>query len=60
MTIKHYIGATCSQVELQTASGKNRKTLAGNTKYALTDGAIKEDDPDSKSRKYTSYLPFWA
>jgi ATP-dependent DNA helicase RecG len=29
-------------------------------KDALTNGAIKEDDPDSKSRKYASYLPFWA
>ena len=29
-------------------------------KDALIDGAIKEDDPDSKSRKYASYLPFWA
>jgi len=29
-------------------------------KDALLDGAIKEDDPDSKSRKYASYLPFWA
>jgi ATP-dependent DNA helicase RecG len=21
---------------------------------------IKEDDPDSNSRKYASYIPFWA
>lgn len=27
---------------------------------ALADGVIKEDDPDSKSRKYASYLPVWA
>ncbi len=27
---------------------------------ALEDGAIKEDDPESKSRKYASYLPIWA
>jgi len=27
---------------------------------ALTDGVIKEDDPQSKSRKYASYIPFWA
>lgn len=27
---------------------------------ALEDGIIKEDDPESKSRKYASYLPIWA
>lgn len=27
---------------------------------ALEDGVIKEDDPESKSRKYASYLPIWA
>ena len=27
---------------------------------SLADGVIKEDDPDSKSRKYASYLPWWA
>ena len=27
---------------------------------ALTEGVIKEDDPESKSRKYASYIPFWA
>ena len=27
---------------------------------ALEDGAIKEDNPESKSRKYASYLPIWA
>ena len=27
---------------------------------ALEDGAVKEDDPNSKSRKYASYIPFWA
>ena len=27
---------------------------------ALTMGVIKEDDPESKSRKYASYIPFWA
>ncbi|MDR2497222.1 MAG: putative DNA binding domain-containing protein [Tannerellaceae bacterium] len=29
-------------------------------KDALTEKVIKEDDPESKSRKYASYLPFWA
>lgn len=27
---------------------------------AIEDGAVKEDDPESKSRKYASYIPFWA
>ena len=27
---------------------------------ALIEKIIKEDDPESKSRKYASYLPFWA
>lgn len=27
---------------------------------AIEDKAIKEDDPESKSRKYASYIPFWA
>ena len=27
---------------------------------ALIDKVIKEDDPESKSRKYASYIPFWA
>jgi ATP-dependent DNA helicase RecG len=26
----------------------------------LEEGLIKEEDPDSKSRKFASYLPFWA
>jgi len=27
---------------------------------AITEGVIKEDDPSNKSRKYASYIPFWA
>ncbi len=27
---------------------------------ALKEGVIKEDNPENKSRKYASYLPFWA
>lgn len=27
---------------------------------ALKEGVIKEDDPENKSRKYASYLPYWA
>ena len=29
-------------------------------KDALTEKVIKEDDPENKSRKYASYIPFWA
>lgn len=29
-------------------------------KDALEEGVIKKDDPESKSRKYPSYLPIWA
>jgi len=29
-----YIGTNCPQVEMETPTGKNRKTLAGNTKDA--------------------------
>ena len=29
-------------------------------KDTLDGGLIKEDDPESKSRKYASYIPFWA
>ena len=27
---------------------------------ALMEGAIKEDDPDNKSRKFARYIPYWA
>ncbi len=27
---------------------------------AIEEGVIKEDDPTSKSRKYASYIPYWA
>lgn len=27
---------------------------------SIEEGVIKEDDPNSKSRKYASYIPFWA
>ena len=29
-------------------------------KDSLEEGVIKKDDPESKSRKYPSYLPVWA
>jgi predicted HTH transcriptional regulator len=27
---------------------------------ALEEKIIKEDDPENKSRKYASYVPYWA
>jgi len=27
---------------------------------AIQSGVVKEDDPESKSRKHASYIPFWA
>lgn len=27
---------------------------------AIEEGVLKEDDPTNKSRKYASYIPFWA
>ena len=27
---------------------------------SLTENVIKEDDPEKKSRKFASYIPFWA
>jgi predicted HTH transcriptional regulator len=29
-------------------------------KETLEEGLIKEDDPENKSRKYASYIPYWA
>jgi len=39
---------------------QNAATASRIIRDALTDGVIKEDDPESKSRKYASYIPFWA
>lgn len=39
---------------------KNAATASRIIRDALKEGAIKEDDPESKSRKYASYLPIWA
>jgi hypothetical protein len=42
--LKTYIGTNCPYVGMQTSSGKNRKTLAGNTKdvFRLIQSSTKE------------------
>jgi predicted HTH transcriptional regulator len=39
---------------------KNSAIASRIIKDSLTEGVIKEDDPANKSKKYASYLPFWA
>jgi ATP-dependent DNA helicase RecG len=39
---------------------QNAATASRIIRDSLADGVIKEDDPQSKSRKYASYLPCWA
>jgi predicted HTH transcriptional regulator len=39
---------------------KNAAIASRIIKEALKDNAIKEDDPESNSRKYKKYIPFWA
>lgn len=39
---------------------KNAAIASRIIRDALKDGVIKEDDPESKSRKYAGYLPIWA
>ncbi len=39
---------------------RNYSTASRIIRDALVEGVIKEDNPENKSRKYASYLPFWA
>ena len=39
---------------------KNAAIASRIIKDTLEDEMIKEDDPESKSRKHRSYVPFWA
>ncbi len=39
---------------------RNAATASSIIKDTLKKGLIKEDDHESKSRKYTNYIPFWA
>ncbi len=38
----------------------NYATASRIIRDAIEEGVIKEDDPTNKSRKYASYIPFWA
>ncbi len=40
--------------------GQNAATASRIIKESLIEGVIKEEDPENKSRKYASYIPFWA
>lgn len=51
--LKTYIGTNCPQVEMQTASGKNRKTLAGNTKDAFR---LIQSIPSKKAEPFKQWL----
>ena len=39
---------------------KNAAIASRIIKEALKGNVIKEDDPESNSRKYKKYIPFWA
>jgi len=39
---------------------KNAATASRIIRDALDEKAIKEDDPENKSRKFKYYIPFWA
>ena len=41
-------------------NAKNAAIASRIIKDALQSGMIKEDDPENKSRKHRSYVPFWA
>ena len=51
--LKIYIGTNCPQVEMQTISGKNRKTLAGNTKDAFR---LIQSIPSKKAEPFKQWL----
>lgn len=40
--------------------GQNAAIASRIIKESLIDGVIKEEDPENRSRKYASYIPFWA
>lgn len=39
---------------------QNAATASRIIRDALNDGVIKEDDPENKSRRFASYIPYWA
>ncbi len=51
--LKTYIGTNCPQVEMETPSGKNRKTLAGNTKDVFR---LIQSIPSKKAEPFKQWL----
>lgn len=51
--LKNYIGTNCPQVEMQTTSGKNRKTLSGNTKDVFR---LIQSIPSKKAEPFKQWL----
>jgi len=51
--LKNYIGTICPQVEMQTISGKNRKTLSGNTKDVFR---LIQSIPSKKAEPFKQWL----
>ena len=51
--LKSYIGTNCPQVAMETSSGKNRKTLAGNTKDAFR---LIQSIPSKKAEPFKLWL----
>ncbi|MCD6366748.1 MAG: Bro-N domain-containing protein [Bacteroidales bacterium] len=51
--LKNYIGTSCPLVEMQTASGKNRKTLSGNTKNVFR---LIQSIPSKKAEPFKQWL----
>ncbi|MCD6544296.1 MAG: Bro-N domain-containing protein [Flavobacteriaceae bacterium] len=51
--LKSYIGTNCPQVAMETSSGKNRKTLAGNTKDAFR---LIQSIPSKKAEPFKQWL----
>ena len=51
--LKTYLGTNCPQIEMQTTSGKNRKTLAGNTKDAFR---LIQSIPSKKAEPFKQWL----
>src|SRR4030042_5081497 len=48
-----YIGTNCPQVEMKTTTGKNRKTLAGNTKDAFR---LIQSIPSQRAEPFNQWL----
>jgi len=51
--LKSYIGTNCPQIEMQTTSGKNRKTLSGNTKDVFR---LIQSIPSKKAEPFKQWL----